>query len=133
MCRRKQSVSALAARKPQPIQEDQKMNKLALLAAAALAATSFGVAGAMAQGGGTDDFAKADGNKDGAVDLTEATGIYANLIQDLFTKADANGDGKLDETEFASLQGLVGALPATDTTGSSSAPASDASSSSAAQ
>ena len=102
------------------------MNKLALLAAAALTVTSFGVAGAMAQAGGTDDFAKADANKDGAVDMTEAQGLYANLTQDLFTKADANADGKLDETEFASLQGLVGALPA-DRTTSSSAPASGAS------
>lgn len=105
------------------------MNKLALLAAAALTATSFGVAGAMAQAGGTDDFAKADANKDGSVDMTEAMGVYANLTQDLFTKADANADGKLDETEFASLQGLVGALPATDTTSSSSAASSDVSSS----
>ena len=104
------------------------MNKLALLAAAALTATSFGVAGVMAQAGGTDDFAKADANNDGSVDQTEAMGVYANLTPDLFTKADANADGKLDETEFASLQGLVGALPATDTT-SSSAASSDGSSS----
>jgi EF hand domain-containing protein len=106
------------------------MNKLALLAAAALAATSFSVAGAMAQAGGTDDFAKVDANKDGSVDMTEATGVYTTLTQDLFTKADANGDGKLDETEFAALVGLLGALPGATT--SSSAPA-DASSSSAAQ
>jgi hypothetical protein len=109
------------------------MNKLALLAAAALTVTTFGVAGAMAQAGGTDDFAKADANKDGAVDQTEAMGIYATLTPDLFTKADANADGKLDATEFASLQGLVGGMgQSTDTTASSSASASDASSSSAA-
>lgn len=97
------------------------MNKLALLAAAALTAASFGVAGALAQAGGTDAFAAADANKDGSVDQTEAMGVFPNLTPDLFTKADANGDGKLDEAEFGSLQGLVGALPqSTDKTGSSS-------------
>jgi hypothetical protein len=109
------------------------MNKLALIAAAALTVTSFGVAGAMAQAGGTDDFAKADANKDGAVDQTEAMGVYATLTPDIFAKADANADGKLDETEFAALQGLVGGLgQSTDTTASSSAASSDASSSSSA-
>lgn len=108
------------------------MNKLALLAAAALTATSFGIAGAMAQAGSTDDFGKADANKDGSVDMTEAMGVFPSLTQDLFNKADANSDGKLDETEFASLQGLVGALPADTTTSSSSAaPSSEASSSAA--
>jgi hypothetical protein len=104
------------------------MNKLALLAAAALTATSFGVAGAIAQAGGTDAFANVDANKDGSVDMTEALGVYANLTEDLFKQADANGDGKLDETEFGSLQGLIGALPQSQTA-SSSAASSDASSS----
>jgi hypothetical protein len=110
-------------------EEDLKMNKLALLAAAALTATSFGVAGAIAQAGGTDDFAKADANKDGYVDMTEAQGIYANLTQDLFTKADANADGKLDATEFAALQGLAGALPQSTDTNSSDMSKDEASSS----
>lgn len=105
------------------------MNKLALLAAAALTATSFGVAGAIAQAGGTDAFANADANKDGSVDMTEAMGVFPSLSQDLFNKADANSDGKLDETEFGSLQGLVGALPADTTTASSSEAPSSASSS----
>ena len=109
------------------------MNKLALLAAAALTATSLGVAGAIAQAGGTDDFAKADANKDGFVDMTEAQGVYANLTQDLFTKADANADGKLDATEFASLQGLAGALPQSGTTTSSEMPANASEASSSAQ
>ena len=102
------------------------MKKFALLTAAALTVTTFGVAGALAQAGGTDDFAKADANKDGGVDMTEAMGVYPTLTQDLFTKADANADGKLDAGEFASLQGLAGALGQNSTT-SSSAPASSSS------
>ena len=103
------------------------MNKFALLTAAALTATTLGVAGAFAQAGGTDDFAKADANKDGAVDMTEAMGVYPTLTQELFTKADANADGKLDAGEFASLEGLAGALGQNSTTTSSSAPASSSS------
>src|SRR3569623_3323378 len=81
------------------------MNKIAIIAAAAVTALSFGVGGAIAQAGG--DFAKADANKDGAVTQDEAMGLFPTLTADLFTKADSNGDGKLDETEFAALQALI--------------------------
>jgi hypothetical protein len=50
------------------------MKKLALFAAAALTAGSFGVGAVMAQG--TDDaFAKADANKDGKLDTGEFTAL----------------------------------------------------------
>lgn len=81
------------------------MNKIAILTAAAVAAVSFGVGGALAQAGG--DFAKADANKDGFVTQEEAMGAYPTLTADLYTKADANADGKLDETEYAALLALV--------------------------
>ena len=100
------------------------MNKLAIVAAAALAATTFGVSGAFAQG--TDDaFTKADANKDASVSFEEAMGVYPTLTQDLFNKADANADGKLDAAEFTALVGLT----AGDTGGNGGA----SSSSSAAQ
>jgi len=50
--------------------------------------------------------------------MTEATGVYTTLTQDLFTKADANGDGKLDAGEFGSLQGLTAALDGNQTSSS---------------
>jgi hypothetical protein len=105
------------------------MKKLALLAAAAATALTFGAAGAYAQAGG--DFATADANKDGSVTFEEAMGQYNTLTQDVFDQADANKDGKLDETEYASLQGLVG-QPSGDAGASSSTEASPSSSSSAA-
>ena len=95
------------------------MNKIAIYAAAAVTAVSFGVGGALAQAGG--DFAKADANKDGAVTQEEAMGVFPTLTADLFTKADANADGKLDETEFAALQGLTAGLDANTTSSASSA------------
>ena len=108
------------------------MNKIAILAAAALTATTFGVAGAFAQSG-ADDFAKADANHDGGVDLTEAQGVFPTLTQDIFTKADANADGKLDEAEFGSLQGLTAGLDQNSTSSASAASSSAPSSSSAAK
>ena len=100
------------------------MNKIATLTAAAVAAVSFGVGGALAQAGG--DFAKADANKDGFVTQEEAMGVYSTLTPDLFTKADANADGKLDETEFAALQGLTAGVDANQATTASSSAASGA-------
>ncbi len=98
------------------------MHKLALLAAVAATALTFGAAGAYAQAGG--DFATADANKDGAVTFEEAMGQYNTLTQDIFDQADANKDGKLDEGEYGSLQGLVGSASGmTSATTSSTAPA----------
>lgn len=99
------------------------MKKLTIVAIAALSAASFGVAGAYAQAGG--DFAKADGNTDGKVSMTEALGVYPTLTQAQFDQVDTNKDGSLDEAEFGTLAGL---LP-TQNDSSSSQASSDASSS----
>ncbi len=90
------------------------MNKLALVAAAALTAGTFGLA-ALAQDNNitTGDFDKADGNNDGLVSLAEAIGVYPTLTEVLFNQADENGDGSLDEAEFTSLQGLTAGLGGT--------------------
>src|SRR3569623_621725 len=104
------------------------MKKLAILAAAAATALSFGAVGVYAQAGG--DFATADANKDGSVTFEEAMGQYNTLTQDIFNQADANKDGKLDETEYASLPGLVG-QPSGDASASTSAETGPSSSSAA--
>lgn len=99
------------------------MNKLALVAAAALSAASFGAA-AIAQDNTTGDFGNADANNDSVVSYDEAIGVYPTLTQALFDQADANGDGSLDEAEFTALVGLSAGLDTsnpTDTTSSSSA------------
>jgi hypothetical protein len=99
------------------------MNKLAIIAAAALSAVSFG---AFAQDSSTTgDFDAVDANKDAMVSWDEALGAYPTLTQELFTQADANGDGSLDAAEFTALQGLTAGLdastpPATDDASSSS-------------
>lgn len=98
------------------------MNKLAIIAAAALTAAVGGVA--FAQDSTTGDFDKADANKDAMVSWDEAVGVYPTLTQDLFTKADANGDGSLDASEFIELQGLTAGL---GDSGTSSAPANSSS------
>jgi hypothetical protein len=108
------------------------MNKLAIVAVAALASATFGISGAFAQSNTDDAFQKADANKDMSVSMEEAMGVYPTLTQDIFTKADANGDGKLDNAEFAALVGLTANLTGGDNSNGSSS-ASDASSSSAAQ
>jgi hypothetical protein len=82
------------------------MNKLAIIAVAALTAATFGTAG-MAQDNATGDFDKVDGNKDAMVSWDEALGAFPTLSQDLFNQADANGDGSLDASEFTALQGLT--------------------------
>jgi hypothetical protein len=85
------------------------MNKLALIAAAALAATSFGAA-AIAQDATqseTGNFDSVDANADGFVSWDEALGAYPTLTQEIFNQADANGDGTLDEAEFTALEGLT--------------------------
>ena len=105
------------------------MKKLALLAAASIVVAGFGTGVAMAQQ--DDAFTKADANKDGSVDMTEAMGVYPTLTQDQFNQADANKDGKLDAAEFGTLQGLTANTDANQA--SSSAPASNATSSSAAK
>lgn len=54
-----------------------------------------------------DAFNEFDQNKDGYVDLAEATsimvskGVSADKVEVLFRRADANNDGFLDYTEFA--------------------------------
>ena len=83
------------------------MNKLALLAAAALTAATFGAAAIAQESSGTGDFGAADANKDGVVSWDEAFGVYPTLTQELFGQADANADGNLDEAEFTALVGLT--------------------------
>ncbi len=85
------------------------MNKLALVAATALAVASFGTAAVYAQDATGGKFADVDANKDNVVSLTEAQSAYPTLNQTLFDQADQNHDGNLDETEFGSLQSLVAA------------------------
>jgi hypothetical protein len=82
------------------------MNKLALIAAAALSAATFGAV-AIAQDTTTGDFDQVDANNDEVVSWDEALGAYPTLTQALFDQADANGDGSLDAGEFTSLQGLT--------------------------
>ena len=82
------------------------MNKLAIVAAAAATAMTFGAIGAFAQAG--VDFTQADQNRDGNVSMDEARGIYNTLDQVIFGMADGNHDGMLDEGEYTELQGLVG-------------------------
>jgi hypothetical protein len=85
------------------------MNKLAIIAAAALSASTFGMA-AIAQDSSAGDFDKADGNRDGVVSWEEARGVYPTLSEVLFKQADENGDGSLDEGEYGALQGLTAGL-----------------------
>lgn len=92
------------------------MNKLAILAAAALSAGTFGMA-AMAQDG--SDFVNADGNKDGLVSWEEARGVFPTLSEEVFKQADANADGNLDEAEYTALQGLTAGAEDTTSTPSS--------------
>lgn len=106
------------------------MNKFALVAAAALAATTFGVAGALAQAGSTDSFDTADANNDGSVSFEEAMGVFPTLTQQLFDQADADHSGALDETEFGSLQGLTAGLNDNGTASSSSSSAASSAASS---
>lgn len=106
------------------------MNKLALVAAAALTTATFGAA-AIAQDSMTSEtgnFDNADANKDMLVSWDEALGAYPTLTQDLFNQADANGDGSLDEAEFTALEGLTAGL---DDTGTDLSSSSDTSSSEA--
>lgn len=90
------------------------MNKLAIIAAAALSAGTFGLA-AVAQDASTpdtttvSDFQTVDANKDGIVSFEEAMGAYPTLTQVIFDQADANKDGNLDEGEFTQLLGLTAA------------------------
>ena len=109
------------------------MNKLALVAAAALAAATFGAA-AIAQDAATSEtgnFDHADANTDGVVSWDEAIGVFPTLSQALFDQADANGDGSLDEAEFTALEGLTAGLADEGTTPSSEATSSEAPSSEA--
>jgi hypothetical protein len=105
------------------------MNKLAMIAAAALTAATFGVA-AIAQDSTAGDFDKVDANKDAVVSWDEALGAYPTLTQELFAQADANADGNLDESEFTALLGLTAGLDDAGTTSSSSESSSSESSSS---
>ena len=98
------------------------MNKLALIAAAAVALATFGTAAVYAEG--SDDFAMADGNKDKLVSMAEAQGVYPTLTQDLFDQADANKDGNLDAGEFTALQGLTAGVTANGDGSSSQASSS---------
>ena len=96
------------------------MNKLALVAAAALSVAAFGAA-AIAQDTTATDFDKVDANKDALVSWDEALGVYPTLTQELFNQADANADGSLDASEFTALVGLTAGVDANATTSSSSA------------
>jgi hypothetical protein len=93
------------------------MNKLAIIAAAALTAATFG-ASAIAQETTVGDFATADANKDAIVSWDEALAVYPTLTEDLFKQADANADGSLDEAEFTALVGLTAGADATTTSSS---------------
>lgn len=84
------------------------MNKLAIVAAAALSAAAFGAA-AIAQEA-TPDFISADGNKDNLVSFEEAMGVFPTLTQITFDQVDENKDGSLDEAEFTALIGLSASL-----------------------
>jgi hypothetical protein len=101
------------------------MNKLSLIAAAALSAGVFGVA-AIAQDSSETDFVKYDGNKDNLISWEEALGAYPTLSQILFDQADANDDGSLDEGEFTALQGLTAGLDGASSEVSSSEASSSA-------
>ena len=96
------------------------MNKLAIIAAAALTAATFGGAAFAQDSSTTGDFDKVDANKDAVVSWDEALGAYPTLTEDLFKQADENGDGNLDATEFIALQGLTAGL---DDSGTSSSAA----------
>ena len=52
---------------------------------------------------GTDDFTKADANKDGKVMFQELTIIMPSISEDKFKAADVDGDGALSEKEFKKL------------------------------
>jgi hypothetical protein len=106
------------------------MHKLAIVAAAALTAATFGAA-AMAQDSTTGDFGAADANKDALVSWDEALAVYPTLTQELFNQADANADGNLDEAEFTALIGLTAGLDGTSS--SEAAPSSSEAPSSSAQ
>ncbi|MDO8359786.1 MAG: hypothetical protein Q7T08_07080 [Devosia sp.] len=93
------------------------MNKLALIAAAAMTIATFGAAGVLAQSA-SDDFSKTDTDASSAVSFEEAMVTYPTLTQALFDQADANTDGSLDAIEFEVLVGLV-AAPSGDATSSS--------------
>lgn len=95
------------------------MKKIALVAAAALTASTFGLA-AMAQDNSTGDFDKADANNDGWVSLQDAQTIYPTLTEVLFNQADENGDGQLDEAEFTGLKALAAGLAPNNNDDSSS-------------
>jgi hypothetical protein len=84
------------------------MNKIALLAAAALTVGSLGIAPALA--GTSDPFSFADGTKDGLINYPEAIGAFPTLSLNLFDVADENGDGVLGNGEFISLEGLTAGL-----------------------
>src|SRR5688572_12334842 len=103
------------------------MNKIALVAAAALTAGTFGLA-AIAQDS-ESDFNKADSNSDGLVSYEEALIVHSGVTQALFDQADANADGSLDEAEFLSLQTLAQALGDDTASEPSSSAVTDASSS----
>ena len=106
------------------------MNKLALAAAAALTAATFGAA-AIAQDAATSEtgnFDHADANTDGVVSWDEAIGVFPTLSQALFDQADANGDGSLDEAEFTALEGLSASVDDTTTAPTQTLPAETVSS-----
>jgi hypothetical protein len=80
------------------------MNKLALVAAAALTVAMFG-GPVLAQDASAVavDITAVDTNTDGFVDLAEAQVLFPALTQEQFTAADTNADGKLDATEYGAL------------------------------
>lgn len=101
------------------------MKNLALIAAAAMTAATFGAGAiAMAQES-TTDFTRADANNDMMVTFDEARGAYPTLTEDLFNQADEDKNGSLSEAEYAGLGGLTAGLDGQGSDNSSSqAPAS---------
>ena len=87
------------------------MNKLALVAVAALTAATFGTAAIAQDAPAVDlavDITAVDTNIDGFVDLAEAQVLFPALTQEQFTTADVNADGRLDATEYGALSASLG-------------------------
>ena len=92
------------------------MNKLTIVAVAALSAAAFGITGALAQA--QSGFTNVDADHDGKVTMTEAAAQYPSLTQAQFDQADTNKDGSLDEAEYGSLAGLFPTQAGADNNGS---------------
>lgn len=81
------------------------MKKLAIAAAAALAAGTFAM-GVTAQEG----FPGVDRDGDGAITFEEASVAYVGLTPEVFDQADADDNGTIDENEFEALAVAAAAI-----------------------